>query len=90
MGNAKCKPKKLPEIQVQPVDNLSPKKHSRPKSYGYYSSLAFQAIVIIVGFIFLGRWLDGYHSLHVPLATIFCIVFGSALGLYVLIKGLSS
>ena len=82
--------KKVLTLQPQQVDNPSPKKPNTGNQYAKYGSLAFQTVIIIIGFVYLGQWIDGFHDLKMPLGTLVCTLGGAGIGLYTLIKGLQS
>ncbi|MDB4107440.1 AtpZ/AtpI family protein [Bacteroidia bacterium] len=62
-------------------------KHPQPSSSGKYAGIGFQLILICVGLVLFGRWLDSWFNLDSVflLIGIFIAVFAV---IYILIKKL--
>ena len=58
------------------------------KGYAKYSGLAVQMIVILLAFVYAGKWLDTKIAADTPWGTIGCALVGIALALYIPLRGL--
>ena len=55
-------------------------------SYGRYGALGIQMVVVIVVFLFAGRWLDARLALKTPWFTVLGVFFGIAGAIWLLFK----
>lgn len=62
--------------------------HRQPPSYVKYSGIGFQLIILTIGLVLAGKWLDGYFNTGntFMLIAIFIAVFAV---MYILIKKLN-
>lgn len=65
---------------------------SNPKqqlnNYGHYSGMAIQMVVIIVGGVFGGHYLDKYLSFKFPIFTLIFSLLSVVLAIYYVVKDL--
>ena len=62
------------------------KKVEKVNAFARFSSVGIQMAVIIVGFVLLGNYLDGYFNNKTPWLTIVLSLLGVFAGLYLVIK----
>jgi len=78
-----------PEEEDQGVDpTLRKRSINGAKSYVQYSGLAIQMVVILLLFVYGGKWLDGYFETPKPYYTTGLALVGITLALYVPLRGL--
>jgi hypothetical protein len=63
-------------------------KQDTGRYYIKYSGIAFQMILVVIGFTYLGIWVDGQILWKVKLFTIIGIMSGLGLSMYVLLKNI--
>ena len=66
--------------------NNSEKKIKKVNAFAKFSSLGIQMAAVIVGFVLLGDYLDGYFKNETPWLTIVFSLVGVFGGLYLVIK----
>lgn len=64
----------------------SANKLEKVNVFARFSFIGIQMAAIIIGFSFLGVYLDGFFELKTPWGTIIFSVFGVFAGLYLVIK----
>lgn len=66
-------------------------KNQKPplNSYARYSGMAFQMIIVILGGVFGGRWLDRTVHWSVPIFTLFLSQLSVALAVYLAVRDLN-
>ena len=64
------------------------KKRQQPNAILRYSGMATQMAIIILVFVFVGRWLDGHFATEKPFYTAGLTVLGVVLSVYYMIKDL--
>ncbi|MFK8055315.1 MAG: AtpZ/AtpI family protein [Saprospiraceae bacterium] len=78
-----------PDQEDQPADkNLRKRSVAGAKSYAKYSGLAIQMVVILLVFVYGGKWLDAYFESPKPYYTTGLALIGITLALYVPLRGL--
>ena len=80
---------KTPEKDDQPGEkNLRKRSVAGAKSYAQYSGLAIQMVVILLLFVYGGKWLDAHFETPKPYYTTGLALVGITLALYVPLRGL--
>lgn len=62
------------------------KKKSQLNNYSRYTGIAFQMMAIIIFFLFIGIKLDKYFTIKFPIFTLFFVMIGVVLSMYVIIR----
>ena len=77
--------RKLNEMKEREKKLSKPKKDHEPQTYMRYTHLGLEFIVIFLGFLFLGKWLDEQLG-STPWIMLLCLIAGFALGMYRIVK----
>ena len=68
--------------------NLRKRSVGAAKGYAQYSGLAIQMVVILLAFVYGGKWLDEHFATPKPYYTTGLALVGITLALYVPLRGL--
>lgn len=78
-----------PNQEDQPEDkSLRKRSVAGAKSYAQYSGLAIQMVVILLVFVYGGKWLDAHFESPKPYYTTGLALVGITLALYVPLRNL--
>jgi ATP synthase protein I len=77
-----------PNEQRETFEKNKKRAVSGAKSYAKYSGMAIQMVVILLLFVYGGKWLDGYFDTGKPYFTLGFSLLGIALALYVPLRNL--